>query len=179
MIKEKDIYTLFDNQDFTYHKFSPSSQISIAQIKEVLTQIISKNIINAVVSEDEFSYKMGFLKKGKCVCLVISHAEEPKDYKKFVIAIKPEGNYLLAINEWYGESKLDKLENKQAKAKAKIHNTASNSNITAEELVGNLGRMAFAKGRSKKIDQRTEVEFRYYSDVVKAINTLYASLEVQ
>ena len=177
MIKQKEVYSLDDDNSFRYRKFPSDTSVTISLIRQTLSEIIKRDFVNCVISDDEYKYKTGVFKSETVPCIVLSHAEKPKDYKKFVIFIRPEGTYLVAENVWYGESKLDKLTEKIDKSEAKIHRAANNPNLSTEGFVTSLGRMAANKSRNKKADQLVEIEYRYYSEIVNAVDSMYSSFE--
>lgn len=187
MVKEKQVFvqrvtingeSLVMPDGFRYD--DPQRVFGYVQVKNIVTQILAENGVQATVTDDTYSYKLGFMKSGSAPCLLISEANKPNDYAKVAIVVmENENGEMLYMNGWYGESKFDRMLEKAKKKEKKLDKKANkfaNSSGDVLDTLGGLGalkvREKLTDGYSKKTIARDAEETPYHKMILSIVNTI-------
>ena len=185
MIKEKELYSFPGHAQklSARHLVDPQHKVNIQSLKETLETVIRESGLPATIAEDTLSFKTGLLSSGKAPCWVISHMQEPKDFRSMVIAVKEASDGCILTMGWYGQSKVDKQLEKLNKGEARADRQFDKAQGSGDMLdivshgAGGLLQGMKNKALMKKIDSRADLEAGYHDGVINTVVTVCCRLQ--
>ena len=186
MIKEKDVYEFPGQAQALAIRNIPDADQSVTAevLMERLTDYFGSNAITASVEKDIYSFKTGVFKSEQVPCVVISHSEKPKSFRKLVIAIKHANGITVLAPGMYGDSEVDRLIKKQDKRHQK-YDRKQRKIDRSEDLTSAIGGVAMAgvnslmqKSLMKKVDALSPEENNFHQSIVNAAAAVCDSFRV-
>lgn len=160
MIKEKEL-TEFRQP----LKYKDAKDVTLTQIQSLLQEEADANGISVAFWEDEIKY--GGLFGDTEPCLVLCHPEHEKDYFKFCIKLKHQGNYAFISVFEFGQS--TQMGNAGSKEYLKEAFSRGDGWEIGGALIGTAIRRLTKGGSNKKKLEEEEMWYSTISDIFDAV----------
>ena len=133
MIQEKDL------QEFRPQvQYKDGRGITLSGIQNELDRVARENEIPVAFAMDQVK-SGGFLGGSAEDCLVLYNPEHEKDYYKFCVRVRYQGNFAFVIVDSYGASKNSNKLSMKGAAKNSLKNGWNKANAAAKAGSNNIG----------------------------------------